>query len=149
MDVIDGAALSVDDARRFNMLLVNACILVFGWTGLMVMDEMRNAEDRATTVAIMDETKRLRQEVRVWKEATTKKNLAIMTQEFDCKPVAQPFLTNFVVVTNDLPNLEWMSYDDTLAATSTGTYDVVAYCQPKDMSYENIMRLIKRVPFSG
>ena len=86
---------------------------------------------RAGVIAVEQDIAQEQAKVNDWKKDATSKALAQMTKGMECKDAKHPFLTNKVVVSNDLPNLEWMTFDQALKATGQKhtLWTVVAYCK--------------------
>jgi|ERR1044072_160553 hypothetical protein len=107
--------------RILHTLTILSVILSISAWGAV---ESKNVS-RAGVIAVEQDIAQEQAKVNAWKEATLAKNLSAMTKGMTCKDANHPFLTNKVVVSNDIPNLEWMTFDEAL--NSTG-YTVVAYC---------------------
>lgn len=86
--------------------------------------------DKAGMDAIEEDNAQYSQFVKEWKEKTLAKNLATLTKGMDCKDAKHPFLTDKIVVSDDVPNVEFMTFDEAYhKAMIEKKINVVAYCK--------------------
>lgn len=108
-----------------TQILVNAIILVGAWAGLMVMNNMANAENAARVTTYHAEQ-------RAAAEAMVKAQLEAKKAEFK-RCTTEPFLTNHVlVIGSEIAGTfdTGVVYDVTLAkALSVSDKYVLAYCE--------------------
>lgn len=106
-------------------ILVNACIVVFGWAGLMVMDDMANAENAGRLTAYHAAQKVAATEM-------VKAQLDAKRAGFD-RCTTTPFLTDHVLIIGSKLGGTYYTgvvYDVTLdEALATADKYVLAYCE--------------------
>ena len=108
-----------------NLITLNA-LLFFGF-GAGLHASWNSTMDHRANVVAQDET--MRQAQAQENEVKGKAAFKAMTAGMHCVGLDKPFLTDHIVVTDGMPNLEWVTFDEALRIKERGSeWTVVAYC---------------------